>query len=375
MPFTDPDPELRTVTVPRPPPPPPPVQPPPTAPPAAQPHPTQPTAAAPTQVSDAASGGGYGQPVTKVAPVLISDAASSGGYGTRYYTYRAEAERALKPGQKVGFTTGRGYYLYTPTVRPRPPGGADVPSQPTAGSPRPGASPSATPVPGLAPAAAAAGLPASGVPVGAMDFTAAGSRPSSLPLTDPNPADFISATWDQRLTWIATMSQIFGGWFNNIVGIIQYFQHSHYFANDQRMKAADGYVLWEIAEGYRGFLGLGSGNEWTRFMNLQFANPSAPLPALRNLWATAEQDTVVVSTAFSEAKPETDDQAALYDLFVTFGDVYRANVKQNDPAKFLGFYIGADPRKDQGTVRYAAQAVETLYRYAPGLPSWFPGLP
>jgi hypothetical protein len=114
MPFTDPDPELRTVTVPRPPPPPPPVQPPPTAPPAAQPHPTQPTAAAPTQVSDAASGGGYGQPVTKVAPVLISDAASSGGYGTRYYTYRAEAERALKPGQKVGFTTGRGYYLYYP---------------------------------------------------------------------------------------------------------------------------------------------------------------------------------------------------------------------------------------------------------------------
>jgi hypothetical protein len=128
----------------------------------------QPTAAVvpPTQTSDAASGGGYGPtplPKQPTAPTLApgtttstpvdrpsptssapapseqSDAASSGGYGSRYYTYKAQAQAALRPGQKMGFTRGRGYYDYYPSAAapsppsiPRlPPTGPTIPKEPT----------------------------------------------------------------------------------------------------------------------------------------------------------------------------------------------------------------------------------------------------
>ena len=39
---------------------------------------------------------------------------------SRYYTFRADAEANLRPGQKVGFTRGRGYYDYYPST-PTPP--------------------------------------------------------------------------------------------------------------------------------------------------------------------------------------------------------------------------------------------------------------
>ena len=353
MPLTDTDPELRATTVPGPPSVPTSPVPPPRRP-VAAPHPVQPTsAAAPHQVSDAASGDGYIQTPKKVASTLISDAASSGGYGRHYYTYRADAERALRPGQKLGFTQGRGYYVYTPTLPPGlpPPTGRGEPRVPTA---IPGSMPPRIAIP------TSNFLPTlqTGVPATNANATAAEKR---IPLTDPNPSDFINATWEQRLAWIATMSKAFGGWFNNIVGIIQYFQGSHYFANDARMKAADGYVLWAIAEGYRGFLGFGPGNVWTPFMKQ--ANAGAPMSKLRTLWATAEQEVVDFSTDVSQQYAETEDQQAMYDVFVYFGNEYRTNVKENDPARILGFFVGSDPRKDQGTVRYAASAVETVYRY------------
>jgi Phage tail lysozyme len=146
---------------------------------AATPAAKQPTAAlAPPQTSDAASGGGYGttpqtkQPApapkspgitttmpvdrpsatstTSAAPAQRSDAASSGGYGSRYYTYKADAQKAAKPGEKVGFTTGKGYYLYYPT-EPKPPRSPTTPTgapptKPT-GTP-PGMPPTPTPSPG-----------------------------------------------------------------------------------------------------------------------------------------------------------------------------------------------------------------------------------
>jgi len=56
---------------------------------------------------------------TSAGPELVSDAANSQGYGTRYYTFRKDVP--LHPGEKVGFTRGRGYYAISATpVTPRP---------------------------------------------------------------------------------------------------------------------------------------------------------------------------------------------------------------------------------------------------------------
>jgi len=132
-----------------------------TASPAAK-QPTAAVSAPPPQISDVASGAGYGtttsskQPVapptspgtTTATPVdrptappstLLpsqpgpSDARSSGGYGSRYYTYKKDAEAALKPGQKVGFTTGKGYYLYYPVIAAVPSPAPRVPISPMPG--------------------------------------------------------------------------------------------------------------------------------------------------------------------------------------------------------------------------------------------------
>jgi hypothetical protein len=71
------------------------------------------------------------------APAQISDAASGEGYGTRYYTYKKDVP--LKPGQTIRFSRGKGYYAVDtnlpPTERPKPtprmpmvPGTASVPA-------------------------------------------------------------------------------------------------------------------------------------------------------------------------------------------------------------------------------------------------------
>lgn len=41
--------------------------------------------------------------------------------GTKFYTYKANAQKAAKPGQIVEFTKGKGYWLYTPVTPPPPP--------------------------------------------------------------------------------------------------------------------------------------------------------------------------------------------------------------------------------------------------------------
>lgn len=72
----------------------------------------------PTTIPNAGNSGSYRPPQpqqTTPAPQQASDAALSGGYGTTYYTYKADV--VLRPGQKVGFTPGRGYYAYYPLAQ------------------------------------------------------------------------------------------------------------------------------------------------------------------------------------------------------------------------------------------------------------------
>lgn len=140
----------------------------------------QPTAAAAApQISDAATGGGYGSTATKqpttpptspgtttstpvdrpsapaatkqgAAPTQRSDAASSDGYGSRYYTYKADAQKAAKPGQKIGFTTGKGYYLYYAVIAaiPTAPGLNPTTAQPSSGPEKIGGADGTTPATG-----------------------------------------------------------------------------------------------------------------------------------------------------------------------------------------------------------------------------------
>jgi hypothetical protein len=290
------------------------------------------------------------------APQLLSDAASSQGYGSRYYTYRRQVP--LRRGQVIGFRRGRGYYAYYPMSKITLPTVAPFPA--TTPGPL-----SLHRVPARAPnVIRTAGLASASMGLTSLPPPVRPQAPRELSLLDPSYDDFISASWNQRLNWITEMSKLFNGWFNNIIGILDYFRGSHFFANDARVKAADGYVLWAIAEGYRGYLGYGPGDLWTQFMTAE-KRGNISESVLREYWGKAEQHGVDFSTYVSQGYPQTDDQAAMYDLFVYFGNQYRWNVAHNDSAPIFGFFVGSDPRRDRGRVLEAAKLLELAYRHLP----------
>ena len=89
---------------------------------------------------------------------------------------------------------------------------------------------------------------------------------------------------------------------------------------------------------------------------------------LRTLWGIAEEEGVRFGTDMSASYKETGDQAAMYDIFLYFGDVYRENVIHNDDAYILGLAVGSDPRKDRRAVRRWARVMEGVYSAAVSLP-------
>lgn len=171
---------------------------------------------------------------------------------------------------------------------------------------------------------------------------------------DLSDQDFVNASWDQREAWIAAINKMFDGWFNNIAGILDYFKGSSYFKNDQRLRAADGYVLWDIALGIRSFRGAIPLTKWGKFLAKEKEGGTS-LGALKTLWGTAELDGVEFSTELTRGLPETADQAGLYASFKVFGDTYRRDV--------ITGKLGRDPRHDRTLVYVLANVWELAYTH------------
>jgi hypothetical protein len=305
-------------------------------------------------------------PMTPPPTPVVAAAPSPASVQPGLAAAASDADVLILPGPRLPLLNGIAGVSAPKAAPPkgRPPRPKDLPPPPPEGRrppsphwkiPRPGDAPRA-PIVDTAPAV---GPIETAFAVGVPD----GQTPplGRQPLSDLNYRDFINASWDERKAWVARLSKEFDGWFNNILGILDFLETSPHFFNDARMQAADGWVLWTLAVGYRGWKqGVGPETKWTRFMTAEKKGKADSV--LRQLWADAESEAVHgVATPLSEGQPETHDQDGLYDFFVWGGDRYRQNVKENDANKILGFVAGSDPRRDRESVRDLSRWLEIFY--------------
>lgn len=165
-------------------------------------------------------------------------------------------------------------------------------------------------------------------------------------------------SWETRKWWLEMlMKESQAGWFQNILGILDY------FAGDPQFSAVDGWaslsdagVLAVIQDGWRQFTGRSAINNrtgmlqatdaWEKFFHLQ-AERGDKDPAVHSQWGLAEQAGVNFGTAIAEPlKTGVDSLTAIkIDTFVYFGNIYRSIISQNaDLAMNMSIF---DPRTGQ----------------------------
>lgn len=157
-----------------------------------------------------------------------------------------------------------------------------------------------------------------------------------------------------------------GGWFNNVLGILEYFRDSALFSNSARMQLEDASILEVIQRGLRGYLstsnvGNDAANDWKQFFAAYY-NPNSSDGERRRFWGAAEQKGVDQAQALSGARgvefTSNDQEVADY-AFVNFGNIYRFAVANNQPILLGLYYLWyADPRNDRELVYYFANAFE-----------------
>jgi RHS repeat-associated protein len=192
--------------------------------------------------------------------------------------------------------------------------------------------------------------------------------------------EFQRATWEARYRWLGDINSMHGldGWFNNILGIIEYFAASPIFHNSEWAKHTDGTVLWVIQEGLAITFGLRPGNDensggyaaswaavrWGAFFMTYFDavrsgtyGSTGTETRLKNLWGIAEQTGVNYALALADhLGPASAAESNLRQNFVRAGNDYRTAVTNGRSATIVG--AASDPRRDREFVRKAAQAVE-----------------
>jgi RHS repeat-associated protein len=179
-------------------------------------------------------------------------------------------------------------------------------------------------------------------------------------LTD---SDFRNATWAERSEWLAAVNNRFnlGGWLNSIAGIVDYLGESVVFGADPRMLAADGWVLWAVAQGLKDVYGSGSNTKWGDFFSALSKGRTSD-QRLLHLWGLAEQEGVEFGTAMTSFMEEPPLQAGLYSAFVFLGDQYRDAVIHSRSLGLFGIGIRhPDPRRDREAVHDYAAALESGY--------------
>ncbi len=158
---------------------------------------------------------------------------------------------------------------------------------------------------------------------------------------DCNLQNFTDLDWDLRLQWMQQFANTFtnGQYFNNILGIIEYFQGDAIFSTSAWASVSDAGVLLAIQDGQRQVLGdaaignygdfLKSGGEgnpadaWEAFFKTV-----TPNGAELALWGDAEQLGVDYGTFLAEPLALNAELAEQIQIgtFVTFGNLYRGVV-------------------------------------------------
>jgi RHS repeat-associated protein len=197
--------------------------------------------------------------------------------------------------------------------------------------------------------------------------------------------DMINAlSWDERIAWLERTDALYslGGWFNNVLGILEYFRSSPTFQNSARMMFEDAHVLTVIQQGLSAALGRagsavgGAAAAWQDFFTKQQAG--AADSDLLPRWGTAEQQGVDEAGALADSRGPTytNQQQAVYTAFVQMGDTYRfAAIHQLYLYYIPPVCLGCpavrwmpDPRQDRAKVRNYAQETEAAMIVACWLP-------
>ena len=167
-------------------------------------------------------------------------------------------------------------------------------------------------------------------------------------------------TWETRKWWLEMfMKQSGAAWFQNILGILDYFGGDSQFSSlDGWASLADAGVLVVIQDGWRQFNGwstidsrpeaLQASSAWREFFRLQ-ALLGDKNPGVHSQWGLAEQAGVNFGTAIAEplkagADPLTEIKI---DTFVGFGNFYRSIISQNAELVIALNVSIFDPRTEQ----------------------------
>jgi RHS repeat-associated protein len=216
--------------------------------------------------------------------------------------------------------------------------------------------------------------------------------------------EFNALSWDWRMRWMQDFAATYtnGRYFDNILGIIEYFQGDSVFSNSAWAKLSDAGVLLAIQDGqrlvegnspmgnYAGFMAAGNADPataWGSFFRTVGSTQGANLA----LWGTAEQLGVDYGTFLANPLLIEGTKESIYaETFVAWGNVYRGVVISGAPGTFApencasGFYCQAwttpsyffHPSHSRGFVREFSRNVispAALRAYARSLtPSWAP---
>lgn len=155
---------------------------------------------------------------------------------------------------------------------------------------------------------------------------------------------FNAMSWASRIAWLKWFSGIAGNYFDNVIGIIEYFQDDSTFNNSDWAKYSDAGVLLAIQDGWRikqGQKAIGNYDDFTS-NNPGQENPAEAWAAFfrsvgpegenLTLWGKAEQAGVDYGLYIAQpffASAGQFEQAKIT-VFVAWGNQYRSLVSANN---------------------------------------------
>jgi RHS repeat-associated protein len=166
-------------------------------------------------------------------------------------------------------------------------------------------------------------------------------------------AEFDGMSVDARKDWVNGLMAKYGDqlnfrdWFNNILGILR-------FAKDERLMTSGSWESWVDASILRAItqglalqlgrlpaeveIGVGA-QQWRDFFAYRSSNP-ADIQTSKFLWGAAEQVATDYGVTLAETRIPRNER--LHTTLITFGNAYRAGVKDSEVAKRLGREIGGN---------------------------------
>ena len=149
---------------------------------------------------------------------------------------------------------------------------------------------------------------------------------------------------EYRLRWFTLLLEaigVNGGWFNNIIGIMQAFIDSGEGESGSWISWADAGILESIQNGWSQYKfdmeGLGDGaNEWATFF-AEYKTGNNNTVELTELWGTAEK----AGTSYGVSQANLHDKAnSQEELFLEIGNSYRNTLATPNGGQKLGSEIG-----------------------------------